>query len=924
MLLLLATAFAAPARPPFKLVVPDWSMNFTDICASSGLRVVSYRDDRAPVASVVSVVEGGSAEDPPGKEGLAHLVEHLWFRAPLTGGATVGPTLDSFAISNAFTYPDETVYVSEAPVAELPRLLTIEGHRFLDPLAKIDPAVFNAEVQIVQQELRRNDLDDAGSSISFLFKDLFRRTHPYARLGLDTPGSMQNITLADVAAYASTHFRPERMTLTVVGAMDGESARRAVWTAFPDPAIGVLTGTLPRPCGRFSAPTAAPPSPLSTDRLIVEVHRPVAHRELVFAWTIPGGWGEPALSMAPVEYVVADMIATNASAFDLAWPSCGTIRMRETSILSCSVTVPDQRNIKTLADNMLIAMEYNASATNDRYFGPLWTYALLWHFGDVLGGAEAMISPLSSGSVDAFRYSHAQGEPAFHSALWRALGGATYDNAMAFIRTWITPDRAVRGIIEPASNGVPSMTNQYSLHPSEGTVLPIVSPETVLTRAAPIDAARIITRTLENGLTVVVVPYGDVPMVAMDLVFRGGFLSGDRPGLADVVNQSVAWYPHLASDDLYEEILRVGVRTEERWDETYSGYRFTGPSGNLPEMMWLAYSRVKGERIERGATRDAAEVLGRALESWMDGPEGQVESIAFTRLFNDSPWVGRPTHSRWLAAQALPESRWQALFRGTRQPGNAFLVVAGAVDPASAVALAESWFGQWPAPKAVVPARAWDPIGPLPAVEEITLVDMPALTTARVAAACRLDGEVGDPRLGVVQARAAGMATDALRERTGLAYDPWAAAGADPVGGNVLEIGATLAPAAVEDGRRLMRTILDSLSATTEDNAARNAALAVANGGLVRRATIPGMLSVLTEATLRPTGLASLQTRAADLAAVTAADIRRLMLPCTSRIEYVALGQASLMAGPLAASGLPVYPVDWARFKREQTGRDSR
>src|SRR5262245_14141688 len=51
----------------------------------SGLRVIAERDERMPLVAVALVVGAGSSSDPPGKEGLAHYVEHLAFRSRPSG-----------------------------------------------------------------------------------------------------------------------------------------------------------------------------------------------------------------------------------------------------------------------------------------------------------------------------------------------------------------------------------------------------------------------------------------------------------------------------------------------------------------------------------------------------------------------------------------------------------------------------------------------------------------------------------------------------------------------------------------------------------------------------------------------------------------------------------------------------------------------
>ncbi|HEY3237083.1 MAG TPA: insulinase family protein, partial [Polyangiaceae bacterium] len=51
----------------------------------SGLRVVIENDRSSGLAGVVLTVGSGAADDPPGREGLAHLVEHLVFRSSRQG-----------------------------------------------------------------------------------------------------------------------------------------------------------------------------------------------------------------------------------------------------------------------------------------------------------------------------------------------------------------------------------------------------------------------------------------------------------------------------------------------------------------------------------------------------------------------------------------------------------------------------------------------------------------------------------------------------------------------------------------------------------------------------------------------------------------------------------------------------------------------
>ncbi|HET9155852.1 MAG TPA: insulinase family protein, partial [Myxococcaceae bacterium] len=86
----------------------------------SGTRFVLEQDRSRPLAMVAAVVDVGAADDPPGQEGLAHLVEHLAFRARTDGKHPHTELLELLGAGawNGFTTHDVTVYYvgAAAPV----------------------------------------------------------------------------------------------------------------------------------------------------------------------------------------------------------------------------------------------------------------------------------------------------------------------------------------------------------------------------------------------------------------------------------------------------------------------------------------------------------------------------------------------------------------------------------------------------------------------------------------------------------------------------------------------------------------------------------------------------------------------------------------------------------------------------------------
>ncbi|MGZ3459762.1 MAG: insulinase family protein, partial [Archangium sp.] len=139
-----------------QLVMRDVSFPLRDLKLPSGMRVIVEEDPRSPMVAVVSLVGSGSSSNPSGKEGLAHLVEHLAFRGRPDAKTSVWTQLARAGAGevNALTSLDYTLYHAVAPKQALAELVRIEGQRRRAPLAGLDPKAFEVEREVVRNELR--------------------------------------------------------------------------------------------------------------------------------------------------------------------------------------------------------------------------------------------------------------------------------------------------------------------------------------------------------------------------------------------------------------------------------------------------------------------------------------------------------------------------------------------------------------------------------------------------------------------------------------------------------------------------------------------------------------------------------------------------------------------------------------------------
>src|ERR1700740_1650180 len=97
----------APTTPP-RATGPA----VTQAKLANGLDIVVIPDHRAPVVTHMVWYRNGSADDPPGKSGIAHFLEHLMFKGTKDHpqGEYSQLVADLGGQENAFTSNDFTAY----------------------------------------------------------------------------------------------------------------------------------------------------------------------------------------------------------------------------------------------------------------------------------------------------------------------------------------------------------------------------------------------------------------------------------------------------------------------------------------------------------------------------------------------------------------------------------------------------------------------------------------------------------------------------------------------------------------------------------------------------------------------------------------------------------------------------------------------
>ena len=236
--------------------------------------VVCERPDSAPVFSFFTNVDAGSAQDPMGKTGLAHMFEHMAFKGTDEIGTkdyaaekvALQKVEDAYAAyirerdkpvgrdeaklkqlqadwqnaikdaqqyvipnqfgeiiernggegMNAFTAEDQTAYFYSFPVNRLQLWAYLESQRYSHPVFR----EFYKERNVVIEERRmRTDSNPIGRLVEQFIETAFS-AHPYHRPTIGYISDLNSFSATDAQHFFDTYYIPSNMVVAVVGDVD--------------------------------------------------------------------------------------------------------------------------------------------------------------------------------------------------------------------------------------------------------------------------------------------------------------------------------------------------------------------------------------------------------------------------------------------------------------------------------------------------------------------------------------------------------------------------------------------------------------------------------------------------------------------------------------------------------------------------------
>ncbi|MET0934513.1 MAG: pitrilysin family protein, partial [Luteibacter sp.] len=214
--------------------IPD--IPYTKFQLPNGLTVVVHEDHKAPVVAVSIWYHVGSADEPAGKTGFAHLFEHLMFSGSENRKGTYFQPFELAGATdmNGTTWFDRTNYFETVPTTALDMALWMESDRMGHLLGAIGQKELDTQRGVVQNEKRQDENRPYGRVDENVLVNTYPANHPYHH---DTIGSMADLdaaSLADVKKWFHDYYGAANTTLVLAGDITVAQAKAKAEKYFGD------------------------------------------------------------------------------------------------------------------------------------------------------------------------------------------------------------------------------------------------------------------------------------------------------------------------------------------------------------------------------------------------------------------------------------------------------------------------------------------------------------------------------------------------------------------------------------------------------------------------------------------------------------------------------------------------------------------
>tara|TARA_Y100000590_G_C15717635_1_gene1012406 strand:- start:246 stop:1559 length:1314 start_codon:yes stop_codon:yes gene_type:complete len=183
----------------------------------NGLKIVVIENNRVPAVAHSIWYKVGSADEPNGKSGIAHFLEHLLFK----GTEKLKPGEFSKIVSinggkeNAFTSKNYTGYFQLIHKSKLELIMSLEADRMKN-IKLIEKEFENEKTVVLEERYSRVDNNPSALLSEQMNAALFMN-HPYRKPIIGWEHEIKNLNLDDVMNFYKKYYAPNNAVIVICG-----------------------------------------------------------------------------------------------------------------------------------------------------------------------------------------------------------------------------------------------------------------------------------------------------------------------------------------------------------------------------------------------------------------------------------------------------------------------------------------------------------------------------------------------------------------------------------------------------------------------------------------------------------------------------------------------------------------------------------
>jgi len=220
----------------FFLILPALAaraMDIREVKSSKGITAWLVEDHTVPIIAIRFVFDGGSTQDPPGKEGMVNLMTGLFDEgAGDLDSETFQIKMDDVGAEMGFDAGRDGTYGSMRTLAERK-----DAAFDLLRLAVNKPRFDQAPIDRIRSQILAGIIageNDPGTIAQTKWAEAIYGTHPYSRSDQGTKQSLAAITPDDLKAFHRANFARDGLHVAVVGDIDAETLKQKLDELFGD------------------------------------------------------------------------------------------------------------------------------------------------------------------------------------------------------------------------------------------------------------------------------------------------------------------------------------------------------------------------------------------------------------------------------------------------------------------------------------------------------------------------------------------------------------------------------------------------------------------------------------------------------------------------------------------------------------------